>query len=131
MPTFPTYHGELPLFESSQPSPLFLTRLLGLLSSNGIELKCYLYQADAEWYRGEKSGWNVFRWPAYRNLFLMIPGTTLLLSVLFGGMVMLLVSWFQGEPIDVLRLAFGVVGGVAFGVVGGVAFGVVGDVAKR
>ena len=56
MPTFPTYHGELP----PCLNPLNLRHyflLIYWIFFRPTALNCYLYQADAELYRGEKSGW--------------------------------------------------------------------------
>ncbi len=89
MPTFPTYHGDLP----PCLNPLNLRHyflLVYWIFFRPTALKCYLYQADVELYRGEKSGWNVFRVPACRNLVLMVPGTIMLLEILLGLVTSLL-----------------------------------------
>ncbi|MEE8392092.1 MAG: hypothetical protein V3S14_15030, partial [Anaerolineae bacterium] len=129
MPTFPTYHGELP--KCLNPRNLRHYFLLAYwVYFRPTALKCYLYQADPDLYRtGPGRGiFRTLRVPAYRSLYLMVPGTILLFSVLVGLPIVLVTSWLQGTPIDWLRwvrgVAFGVAGGVAYGVAGGVAYGV-------
>lgn len=85
MPNFPTYRGELP--ECLSPLKLRDYFLLAYwVFFRPTALKCYLYQADPELYRAG-AGLKIFRTlsvPAYRNLYLLVPGVTVLLALLIG-----------------------------------------------
>ncbi len=126
MPTFPTYHGELP--ECLSPRKLRHYLLLAYwVYFRPTALKCYLYRADPELYRAG-SGLAIFRtWrvPAYRNLYLMMPGVSLILSALVGLPIVLAASWLQGAPVNWPGWLAGVTFGVAVGVAVGMAVGVV------
>ena len=134
MPTFPTYRGELP--KCLNPLNLRHYFLLAYwVYFRPTALKCYLYQADPDLYR-TGPGLGIFRtWrtPAYRNLYLMMPGVIVLLSVLVVLPVLLTNSWAQSMPINWLEWARGVAGGVVigvtFGAVGGTVLGLAGGVA--
>lgn len=134
MPTFPTYHGELP--ECLNPLSLRHYFLLAYwIYFRPTALKCYLYQADPDIYR-TGPGPGIFRtWgrPAYRNLYLMMPGTIVLLSLLAGVPVLLWIIWFQNVQIGILGWAIGtIVGaliGIVFGAVGGTILGLAGGAA--
>ena len=138
MPTFPTYHGELP----KRLNPLNLRHYFLLaywVYFRPTALKCYLYQADPDLYRAGP-GLDIFRTlrvPAYRSLYLMVPAVTVLFSVVIGLPITLVISWVEGIPINwhvvvssiALGVASGIAGGVAVGLTGGVTFGVAGGVA--
>jgi AAA+ ATPase superfamily predicted ATPase len=133
MPTFPTYRGELP----PCLNPLNLRHYLLLaywVYFRPTALKCYLYQADPDLYR-TGPGLGIFRTlrvPAYRHLYLVVPGVSVLFSLLVGLPVMLAINWIQGTSVEWLRWAFGmsiivaavVAVGVVFSAAGGVARGV-------
>ncbi len=142
MPRFPTYPGELP--ECLNPLNLRHYFLLAYwVYFRPTALKCYLYQANPELYRAGP-GLDIFRtWrvPAYRNLYLMIPGVILSLSVLIGlplllasvwGQNTLTISWLdwvRGLSVSVLiGITFAAVGGTALGLAGGVALSALGGV---
>jgi len=145
--TFPTYHGELP--QCLNPLNLRHYFLLAYwVYFRPTALTCYLYQADPDLYRsGPGLGiFHILRVPAYRNLYLIMPGVILLFSVLVGLPIVLVTGWIQGMPINwlmwtvgvawgavgggvVLGLLVGVVFGVVFGVAAGVVFGMVPGVA--
>ncbi|PSR18501.1 hypothetical protein C8255_07080 [filamentous cyanobacterium CCP3] len=159
MPAFPTYPGELP--RCLNPLNLRHYSLLAYwVFFRPMALKCYLYQADPDLYR-TGSGLGIFRIlpvPAYRNLYLVALGTTLLMTALFEAPIGLLVSMQGPGAIDwagtALGMALGVALGVALGsidgmtdgialgvaegvslavslgIVGGIAFGVSGGVAS-
>ncbi|MCP4696078.1 MAG: ATP-binding protein [Gammaproteobacteria bacterium] len=125
MPAFPTYHGELPKCLSPR-KPRHYLLLAYWLYFRPTALKCYLYQAGPELYRaGPGRGiFRTLRVPAYRNLYWMMPGVSLLLSVLVGLPLALAASWIQGTPMSWLGRAVGVAVSVVFGVAVGVAVGV-------
>jgi hypothetical protein len=143
MPTFPTYDGELP--ECLDPLNLRHYFLLAYwIYFRPTALKCYLYQADPDLYRiGPGLGiFRAVRVPAYRSLYLMVPGVIVLFSVLVGIPLVILSGWLQGASTKWLGWAGGIVLGTAVGIVGsmvssavlgmmlgGVVFGVVGGVA--
>ena len=128
MPTFPTYHGELP--KRLNPRRLRHYFLLAYwVYFRPTALKCYLYQADPELYRAGP-GLGIFRtWriPAYRNLYLMTPGAVALLvallSVLVGLPIVLVTSWMQGTQVEWSNWVFGVALGLAASVVNVAAAG--------
>lgn len=132
MPTFPTYNGELP----SSLNPLNFRHWLLLaywIYFRPTALKCYLYQADSELYRAGAS-WNIFHtWktPAYRNIFLTIPATCLLLSIPFGLVSRLLLkSTNFSLPHYLIGLSIGVTIGLLFGALFGIIFGLSVGVAR-
>jgi hypothetical protein len=134
MPTFPTYHGEL----SKCLNPLNLRHYFLLaywVFFRPTALKCYLYQADPDLYR-TGPGVGIFRtWgrPTYRNLYLMMPGTIVLLSLLAGVPMLLWLIWFSNVQIGILGWATGIVVGtmigIVFGSVGGTILGLAGSAA--
>jgi hypothetical protein len=137
MPTFPVYPGELPT--CLNPWNLRHYFLLAYwVFYRPTALKCYLYQIDQDLYRTEGGVGNflkTFRYPAYRNLYLFIPLTALVLAFAIAG-IPTLIYWLQGGSVVWLRYEIGMAIGVAFGmvyrtisVVGGVAVGVVSGVA--
>lgn len=134
MPTFPTYRGELPACLNPRNLRHYLL-LIYWVYFRPTALKCYLYQADPKLYHAER-GLGIFQtWRvlAYRNLYLMVTPTVLLLSLLVGLPVVLTASWIQGTPIGWLGwlagVTFGIAGSVAFSIVTSVAFGLAGGVA--
>ncbi len=132
MPTFPTYNGELP----SSLNPLNFRHWLLLaywIYFRPTALKCYLYQADSELYRAG-AGWKIFdtwKTPGYRNIFLTIPATCLLLSIPFG-----LVSRLLLKPTNfslshyLIGLSIGVTIGLLFGALFGIILGLSVGVAR-
>ncbi|MCB1041149.1 MAG: hypothetical protein KDA94_16685, partial [Acidimicrobiales bacterium] len=127
MPTFPTYHGELP----KCLSPFKLRHYLLLaywIYFRPTALKYYLYQADPTAYRiddlGLRNVGRLWHTNAWGNLWLMIPGEILLWSILVGIPTVLVAAQIQGTSPDWLGLAGGVGFGVAFGVAYGVTYGV-------
>jgi hypothetical protein len=131
MPTFPTYRGELP--QCLNPLNLRHYFLLAYwVYFRPTALKGYLYQANPELYR-TGPGLGIFhslRAPAYRNLYLMMPGAMVLLSVLIGLPLTLATSWAQGTPVNWLGWTRGAAGGVGFGLAVGAAFGLAFGVAS-
>jgi hypothetical protein len=140
MPDFPTYRGELPTCLS--PFNLHHYLLLAYwIFFRPTAFKCYLYQADPETYRTAKK-LNIFQVKAYRNLFLMMPGTIVWLGVSVSSAIVLffqlfinidILEWMRDMAFDmafglVFGLAFGVAYGVTFGAVYGVAYGAAGGV---
>ena len=126
MPTFPTYNGELP----SCLNPLNFRHWFLLaywIYFRPTALKCYLYQADSELYRAG-AGWNIFHtWktPAYRNIFLTIPATSLLLSIPLGLVSRLLLN---GTNFSLSHLSYYLIGlfiGVTIGLLCGILFGII------
>lgn len=99
MPTFPKYRGELP--ECLRPlNPRHYWLLAYWVFFRPTALKCYLYQADPELY-GAGAKLSIFlRVPAYRNLYLLMPGVSLLLSVLVGLPIVMATSWLQGTLLN-------------------------------
>ncbi len=108
MPTFPKYRGELP--QCLNPLKLRDYRLLAYwVYFRPTALKCYLYEADSQLYCAG-TGLSIFRTlgvPANRNLYLLMPGVIVLLSVL-GIPFVLGASWLQGTSVDWLVWAGGV-----------------------
>jgi hypothetical protein len=131
MPTFPTYRGELP--QCLNPLNLRYYLLLAYwVYFRPTALKCYLYQADPDLYR-TGPGLGIFRTlrvPAYRNLYLMVPGVAVLFSLLVGLPVMLAINWIQGTSVEWLRWAFDMAISVAAVVAVGVVFSAAGGVAR-
>ena len=147
MPTFPTWHGELPrCLDPLNWRHNFL--LLYWLYFRPTALKGYLYQADPELYRSE--GGNKFKRTmansAYRQLVVVALGALVwlgLLSIVLQSLVVLISAgpWRSLAGIDhvsklfsvflpslVFWVALGVAVGVAVGVALGVAHGVAGGV---
>ena len=148
MPTFPTWPGELPrCLDPLNWRHYFL--LLYWMFFRPTALKCYLYRADPELYRGEGESRlkRALANPAYRQLVMVSIGSLIIVS-LFSIILQSLFVWIFTLPWRSLAsvdrvstlfhtilpavasgVALGVAGGVALGVVGGVAFGVAGGVA--
>lgn len=117
MPTFPTYRGELP----PCLHPLNLGHYFWLaywVCFRPTALKCYLYQADPElyWAMSDLNIFNSLRLPAYRNLYLMVPGVNLLLLALVSLPVVLAISWIQNTSVSFLDIAWSAVGVAVMGV---------------
>lgn len=104
MLAFPTYHGELPqCLNPSNPGHYLL--LAFWIYFRPTALKSYLFQADPDLYRtGQgKDAFHTWNIPAYRNLYLMIPGTVLLITtfvILLGLPVWPAASWTYSVSID-------------------------------
>ena len=149
MPSFPTYPGKLPkCLNPFNWRHYFL--VLYWVFFRPTALKCYLYQADPELYRGEsaKGIGSALALPAYRNLIIVALGASVLISCSIRASVVLLQGhsledavvwgWFfiWGSLVVLAAMALGllkavtsgVVSGVAFGVVFGMGFGVAGSV---
>ncbi len=147
MPTFPAYHGELPI--PLNPRNLRHYFLLAYwVYFRPTALKCYLYQADPDLYRAGpgRSIFRTLRVPAYRSLYLMGPGIVLLLSVVAGLPIVLTTNWIQGTQVDwlgwtrsitfsvafsivvcmIVSILFSTISGVATGIAFGVLLGIVG-----
>ena len=129
MPKFPTYRDELP----KRLSPLKFSHYLLLaywIYFRPTALKCYLYQALPDLYSSEAQVGVFRRWgtPAYRNLFMMTPIVSLLLSLLLCLPVTFYSGWILDVPVDWGKWRDGVLFGVALGVPFGIAFGIVGNV---
>lgn len=126
MPTFPTYHGP-PLPEVLNPlNPRHYWLLFTWIYFQPSGLKHYLYRADPELYKekGLSALRRALRLPAYRNLYLMLPVITALLSLSIAWIA----SAAQGTTLNWSGLAVVVVGGVIGAVAFGMAFGAVSGV---
>ena len=146
MPTFPTYPGKLPkCFNPFNWRHYFL--FLYWVFFRPTALKCYLYQADPELYRGEsgKGIGSALALPAYRNLIIVALGATVLISCSIRASVLLLQGhtveyvivwgwffiWWSFVVLTTMVFALlmvvtnGVVYGVAMGIVSVVGFGFV------
>ncbi|MEM9215245.1 MAG: ATP-binding protein [Cyanobacteria bacterium P01_F01_bin.150] len=125
MPTFPTYPGKLPSrLNPFNPWHYFL--LAYWLYFRPTAFRCYLYQADPDFYRSGP-GINIFRSvakPAYCNLYVIALILTLCLSLCIGVPVVEGESLLQGVESLWSEMAVGVAVGVAVGIAVGVAFGV-------
>ena len=152
MPTFPSYRGELP--ECLNPfNPWHYVLLTYWIFFRPSAIKYYLYQANPSLYR-VKMGGNIFRiWydrtfltiamgrdifriqydRAFRNIYLLIPGVVLLLSLLIDLPFILLTAWVEDIPVDWLRWStgsiVGLVAGTGFGCIFGMMLCVLFDVA--
>lgn len=134
MSTFPTYRGKLP--SSLNPfNPLHYLWLAYWIYFRPTALKSYLYQTNPDFYRAGL-GINIFsplRFPAYRNLYLMVPGAILLLSLIARSLFALITSWVSGVPIDWANIGqgihWGILVGIAYSFIASLAFGVAGSVA--
>ena len=139
MPTFPTYHGKLP--QCLNPlNPRHYLLLAYWVFFRPSALKRYLYQADPELYRAETRSIAALHIPAHRNLYVMAPVVTALLSVTVGLPLVLLINRIYDTSIIwpgllgsiagsiifglVMNVAFSIAFGRASGVAGNVAFGV-------
>lgn len=136
MPNFPTYRGELP----TSLNPFNLRHYLLLVYwvyFRPTAIKYYLYKTNPNLYSAASASiWRSFTLPAYRNLYLMIPGAILLLSTLLGGIVMLIDTGLPTTPIDwsslgltvaralVIAVIYASIGSLVFGVAEGVAGGI-------
>jgi hypothetical protein len=130
MPTFSVYQGELP--ECLDPLNFRHYLLLAYwVYFHPTALKSYLYQIKPELYRAAP-GLQIFRTlriPAYRNLYLIIPGVSLVISILLGLPFLLTLSWQTGQPINWLWWLAGTIIGVAVGSIFFIIFFVVFGVA--
>jgi len=135
MPTFTTYPGKLPkCLNPFNWRHYFLVAYWVFFRPTA--LKCYLYQADPELYRGA-SGKGIgaaFALPAYRNLIIVALGSTVLLLSILSASMMLLQSHPQAETISwgesAMWVAFWMASGMAFGLVQGVSYEVANGVAR-
>jgi len=134
MSTFPTYRGKLPSLLNPF-NPLHYLWLAYWVYFRPNALKSYLYQTNPDFYR-TGLGINIFsplRFPAYRNLYLMVPGAILSLSVFARFLFVLITSWISGTPIDWANIGQGITWGIGVGVaysfIVSLAFGVAGSVA--
>ena len=139
MPTFPTYPGKLPHCLNPFNWRHYLLVAYWVFF-RPTALKCYLYQADPELYRGGsgKGIGTALALPAYRNLIIVAVGSMVLVACTIRASVVL----FQGHTLKygiiwgwnivlimALIVSLGVVKGVYSGVVSGVAIVVVSGVA--
>ncbi|MCX5960866.1 MAG: ATP-binding protein, partial [Cyanobacteria bacterium] len=144
MPTFPTYPGKLPKCLNPFNWRHYLLVLYWVFF-RPTALKCYLYQADPELYRGEsgKGIGSALALPAYRNLLIVALGATVLISCSIRASVLLLQGhtveyvivwgwffiWWSFVVLTTMVFALlmvvtnGVVYGVAMGIVSVVGFG--------
>jgi hypothetical protein len=129
MPKFPTYRDELPK-RLSPLKPHHYLLLAYWIYFRPTALKCYFYQALPDLYGTEAQVGFFRRWgtPAYRNLYIMVPLVSLVLSLLLSLPVTLFSSLILHVPVDWVKWRDGVIFGVALGVPLGMAFGVVGSV---
>ncbi len=130
MSTFPTYRGKLP--SSLNPfNPLHYLWLAYWIYFRPTALKSYLYETNPEFYRAGL-GINIFsplRFPAYRNLYLMVPGAILSLSVVARLVFVLITSWISRTPIDWANISQGAPWGIAWGIGVGVAYSFIASLA--
>lgn len=104
MASFPSYSGKLPsCLNPIDPRHYFL--LLYWIFFRPTALKCYLYQAKPELYKSS-SRVNIFqrfkKSKAYRNLYLSVPGTILLGTVLLVMLSGLIIGLVQDKPFESL-----------------------------
>lgn len=90
MPTFPTYRGELP----ECLSPLRLRHYLILaywVFFRPSALRSYLYESDPNAYRNSQATLQdvrkIWHTRAWRNLWLMIPGAAVVVSIILGSII--------------------------------------------
>jgi hypothetical protein len=101
MPTFPTYPGKLPncLHPFNWRHYLLVTYWVFFRPT---ALKCYLYQADPELYRGGsgKGIGTALALPAYRNLLIVAFGSMVLISYSFLAANLLSKSHLMAQSMD-------------------------------
>jgi hypothetical protein len=139
MPTFPTYPGNLPHCLNPFNWRHYLLVAYWVFF-RPTALKCYLYQAEPELYRGGSGNGigTALALPPYRNLIIVAVGSMVLVACTIRASVVL----FQGHTLEcgivwgwntvlimALIVSLGVVKGVYSGVVSGVAIVVVSGVA--
>lgn len=106
MPNFPSYSGELP--EKLHPlNPRHYLLLAYWVFFRPTALQRYFYQASPELY--QLTGWQKFyrswRYPAYRQLYLMLPAASLLLAALAGlGLFLCFLITVQGNTARVTAI---------------------------
>ncbi len=130
MPRFPSYsHHKIPkrlhLFKPSHYA-LFAYWIY----FRPMALKCYFHQSLPGLFETKEpiGFWGKWKTPAYRNLFVMMPIVSMLLSAVLGGTVALASAWKFDVPIDWNRWLDGGMLGIALGMTIGMAFGTVGRV---
>ncbi|MCD4739451.1 MAG: hypothetical protein K8R89_09385 [Anaerolineae bacterium] len=131
MPSFPSYAGP-PLPAVLNPlNPRHYLMLADWIFFKPSRLKQYLYRADPELYfqSVQRTLVGIWRVPAYRSLWLMMPVLILLISAVAAAAVSWAASATQETAVDWAGMTLGVAFGVAFGVAMGVAMGVAGGVA--
>jgi hypothetical protein len=129
MARFPTYPDELPAcLRPLRPSHYAL--LTYWIYFRPAALKSYLYQALPALYQSDGQPGLLQRWanPAFRNLAVMVPTTSLIVTFLLSLPVTLLFAWGLDVTIDWSQWSDGMFLGAALGVTLGIAFGVVGRV---
>jgi hypothetical protein len=129
MSFFSTYRGEIP--NCIDPLNLRHCFLLAYwVYFRPTALKCYFYEANSELYRNGSGSqiFQTFKTPAYRNLFLAVLTTSLLVSVLFGLPLTLLLNRFSSVQLSLLdqiaQFSFGTSVGVIICVSFGIIFGI-------
>lgn len=107
MPTFPTYHGELP--ESLNPLNLRHYWLLAYwIFFRPTALNCYLYKAAPDLY--PRAGFTkflaTFKVRAYRNLYLMAIGASLLwVGLIALAVILYSIGTLQGHSASINTIA--------------------------
>lgn len=128
MPAFPVYRGNLPTCLNPL-NPRHYLMLAYWVFCRPTALRCYLYQAAPEAYRNFSDSlgdlWVMSRIAACRNLWLMTP----ILSVVLSLLVTFPISKIWDVPVDCPGVVSGVAFGMTFGAVFGATFGVAGGVA--
>ncbi|MDY6994915.1 MAG: hypothetical protein SVR94_20205, partial [Pseudomonadota bacterium] len=149
MPSFPNYRGKLPTCLNALNFYHYV--LLAYWSFfRPTALKCYFYQAEPQLYQsGEgRQLLQTIHIRAYRQVYLMIPGVILGVTLLINGLIWLILfgltpisfnwsTWLLGLLSGVLggmllalvigilkSLVFNLVEGIIFIIIAGIAFGV-------
>jgi len=149
MPHFPIYRGKLPTCLNALNFYHYLL-LAYWCFFRPTALKCYFYQAEPHLYQHGTGAYllQTIHIPAYRQVYFMIPGVVLGITLLINGLMLLILfgltsisftwsPWLLGLLSGVLggmflalvvgilkSLAFSLIEGVVFIVIVGVAFGV-------
>lgn len=125
MPTFPTYRGELPeCLNPLNPRHYFL--LIYWIVFRPTALICYLYEADSKLYqsKGMPNFFRIWHTRPYRNLYIMMPGTSILMSVIIGIIYMTMDTFaFELPPIQFIKGIIGLILGVNVGLFIGFVLG--------
>jgi AAA+ ATPase superfamily predicted ATPase len=124
MSTFPTYRGKLP--SPLNPfNPLHYLWLAYWVYFRPTALKSYLYQANPHIWPGFDPNDYFNKVPAYYNLYLMVPGAILSLSVVARLVFALITSWISGTPITWANIGqvalWSIIWGIGFGLISGIA----------
>jgi hypothetical protein len=126
MPTFSTYHGQLP--EHLNPlNPSHYVLLAYWIYFRPTALKFYIYRVSPDCYWAEPEWGNLRRaWfvPGYRSLYLMTPIVALSISILVGVPIMLAIGCALATPVEFLEWMAGMVVGVAVGATFGLVTGI-------